>query len=91
MANTGSRSRVPPFFLGQVLPHVKSYPYFGIVFHEKLRWKPHVDYLLKRGECKNAACLSWTNAENLPVSFVDRIFQTYVRPSACFGLEFLTD
>ena len=37
-----------------------------------------------------AACLSWTNAENLPVSFVDRIFQTYVRPSACFGLEFLT-
>ena len=38
-----------------------------------------------------AACLSWTNAENLPVSFVDRIFQTYVRPSACFGLEFLTD
>ena len=90
--NTGSRSRVPPFFLsGQALPRVKSYPYLGIVFHEKLHWKPHVDYLLKRGECKMAACLSWTNAENLPVSFVDRIFQTYVRPSACFGLEFLTD
>ena len=90
--NTGSRSRVPPFFLsGQVLPRVKSYPYLGIVFHEKLHWKPHVDYVLKRGECKMAACLSWTNAENLPVSFVDSIFQTYVRPSACFGLEFLTD
>ena len=31
--NTGSRSRVPPCFLSdQVLPHVKSYPYLGIVF-----------------------------------------------------------
>ena len=44
--NTGSRSRVPPFFLsGQVLPRVKSYPCLGIVFHEKLHWKPHVEYL----------------------------------------------
>ena len=37
-----------------------------------------------------AACTSRTNAANLPVSFVERIAQTYVCPSACFGSEFIS-
>ena len=42
------------------------------------------------GEAKMATCLSWTNVENSPLSFVERIFQTQIRPFACFGPEILT-
>ena len=48
-----------------------------------------VDSLLSRGEGKKAACLSWTAVENLPVLFTNRIFHSYVYPSALFGLEFV--
>ena len=36
-----------------------------------------------------AACLSWTSSANLPLSFVERIYQTYVHPSVTFGLELI--
>ena len=34
---------------------------------------------------------TWTASEDLPVCLSGRIFQTYVRPSASFGLEFVMD
>ena len=34
-----------------------------------------------------AASLFWTGSADLPPSFVERIFQTYVHPSVCLGLE----
>ena len=37
-----------------------------------------------------AACLFWTRSADLPLSFVERIYQTYVHPSVCFGLEFVS-
>ena len=49
----------------------------------------HVDALLRRGERKMAACVSWTSVVNLPLCFVERIFKNYVCPSARFGLEFV--
>ena len=58
---------------------------------QNLSWKKHADQLLARGESRFAACISWTSAssEHLPISFTERIFQSYVAPSACFGLEFI--
>ena len=44
----------------------------------------HVDELLRRGERKIAACLSWTAFANLPLTFLERIFQCNVCPSVCF-------
>ena len=71
------------------LPRVRTYTYLGVTLHKRLCWAAHVDELLRRGECKMAACLSWTNSAILSLSFVERIFQTYVRPAVCFGLEFV--
>ena len=74
------------FRMGEcILPHVSSYTYLGVTLHQRLSWTRRVDELLRRGECKMAACTSWTNAANLPVSFDERIFQAYVRPSPCSG------
>ena len=70
---------------------MQTYTYLGIIFHENLRWKHHVNHLLARGEARVAACLTWTASEDLPVCLSERIFQTYVRPSASFGLEFVMD
>ena len=39
----------------------------------------HVGDLLDRFARKTAACLSWTSSANLPLSFVERIYQTYAR------------
>ena len=61
----------------------------GITLHERLGWTQHIDELLCRGERKLAACVSWTQSATLPLFFVERIFHSYVRPSACFGLEFV--
>ena len=44
------------------------------------------DELLRRGERKIATCLSWTAFANLPLTFLERIFQCNVRPSVCFLL-----
>ena len=84
------RAPAPVFFLGgQLLPRVKAYTYLGVALHDKLSWKAHIDQLLARGERKMAACLFWTGFADLPLSFVERMFQTYVHPSVCFGLEFV--
>ena len=78
------------FHVGEhVLPRVTTYTYLGITLHERLGWTQHVDELLCRGERKLAACVSWTQSATLPLFFVERIFHSYVRPSACFGLEFV--
>ena len=51
---------------------------------------------LRMGECNFAsraphhACTSWTNEVHLPDGSPERILQAYVRPSACFGLEFIS-
>ena len=37
-----------------------------------------------------AASSFWTGSANLPLLFVEHLFQTYVHPSICFGLEFVT-
>ena len=71
------------------MPWVSTYTYVGVTLHQRLSWAHHVDALLRRGERKMAACVSWTNAANLPLCFVERIFKNYVCPSACFGLEFV--
>ena len=85
------RTRAPAFSLGgQVLPRVKTYTYLGVSLRENLSWKGHIDHLLARGERKMAACLFWTRSADLPLSFVERIYQTYVHPSVCFGLEFVS-
>ena len=84
------RGRAPTFFLGeQALPRVKQYTYLGVSLNERLSWKNHVNHLLGRGERKMAACLFWTVSANLLLSFVERLLQTYVHPSICFGLEFV--
>ena len=89
----GCRSRrddAQQFHVGeQILPWVSTYTYLGVTLHQRLSWAHHVDALLRRGERKMAACVSWTSAANLPLCFVERIFQNYVCPSACFGLEFV--
>jgi len=78
------------FHVGEpVLPRVSTYTYLGVTLHERLVWTHHINELLCRGERKLAACVSWTSSTSLPLHFVERIFQSYVRPSACFGLEFV--
>ena len=69
---------------------MKQYTYLGVSLNERLSWKNHVDHLLGQGERKMAACLFWTGSANLPLSFVERLFQTYVHASICFGLKFVT-
>ena len=81
------RAPAPVFFLGG--QRVKTYTFLGVALHDKLSWKVHIEQLLARGERKMAACLFWTGSAGLPLSFVERIFQTYVHPSVCFGLEFV--
>ena len=84
------RAAVPPFHVGEhALPHVRSSTHLGTILHERLSFSGHVDELLRRGEGKIAACLFWTASTNLPLTFVERVFQCYVRPSVCFGLEFV--
>ena len=51
----------------------------------------HVENVLARGEAPIAICLPWISSEDLPVSLTGRIFQTYVCPSAQFGLDLLTN
>ena len=34
-----------------------------------------------------AACLFWTGSAELPLTFVERIYQAYVHPSMNLGLE----
>ena len=85
------RTRAPAFFLGgQGLPRVKTYTYLGVCLRENLSWKGHIDLLLARGERKMAACLFWTKSADLPLSFVERIYQTYVHSSVSFGLAFVS-
>ena len=81
---------IPPFHVGtHVLPRVYQCTYLGVTIDARLSWTHHVNELLRRGERKMAACLSWTRSADLPVCFVERIFQTYVCPSVCFGMEFV--
>ena len=55
-------------YLGRhVLPYVQTH-YLGIVFNVGNRMSITV---LRRGETRTAACLSWTNVENLFPSFVE--------------------
>ena len=78
------------FHVGEhVLPRVSTYTYLGVTLHERLVWTHHISELLCRGERKRAACVSWTSSTSLPLHFAQRIFQSYARPSACFGLEFV--
>ena len=46
-----------------------------------------------RGECRMAACLSWTasHTDYLPLHFIKKLFRAYVQPSVCFGLELVPD
>ena len=84
------RVAIPPFHVGtHVLPCVYQYTYLEVTIDARLSWTHHVSELLRRGEHKMATCLSWTRSADLPICFVERIFQTYVRPSVCFGMEFV--
>ena len=76
---------------GHKIPIVRICTYLGVVFHKNLNWSHHVDNVLSRGEQNIAACLSWTasHTDHLPVHFMEKTFCSYVRPSACFGLELL--
>ena len=74
------------FHVGDLdLPRVRSYTYLGVTLQERLSWNLHVAELLSGGERKMAACLSWTSSANLPLSFVERIYQTFVHPSVTYG------
>ena len=85
------RGAKPRFRLGnKLVPIVNTYTYLGIVFHENLQWRHHVDHVLARGEARIAACISWTASEDLPVHLTEHVFQTYVCPSVYFGLEFIS-
>ena len=85
------RGARPQFRLGnQLVPIVNTYTYLGIVFHENLQWRHHVDHVLARGEARIAACIFWTASEDLPVHLTERVFQTYVCPSVYFGFEFIS-
>ena len=63
------------------MPRVKTYTYFGVSLCVNLCWKGHIDHLLARGERNMAACLFGTKSADLPLSFVQRIYQTYVHSS----------
>ena len=79
-------ANVQAFHVGVLdLPRVRSYT----TLQERLSWNLHVAELLDRGERKMAACLSWTSSVNLPPSFVERSYQTYVHPSITFALELI--
>ena len=81
------RAAVPQFHVGEHgVAHVRNYAYLRVTLHG-LR---HVDELLRGGKRRIAVCRFWTASANLPPSFkfVEHIFQLYVRPSVCFGLEF---
>ena len=78
---------------GQLIPVVRTCTYLGVVFHDDLNWRHHIDHVLARGERRMAACLSWTasHANHLPLHFLEGLFRAYVQPSVCFGLELVPD
>ena len=78
------------FHVGEhVLPRVSAYTYLGSLSMSAWFGRTISASFLCRGERKLAACASWTSSTSLQLHFVERIFQSYVRPSACLGLEFV--
>ena len=61
---------------GQLIPVVRTYTYLGVVFHDDLNWRHHIDHVPARGERRMAACLSWTasHTNHLPLHFFEGLF-----------------
>jgi hypothetical protein len=66
---------------------VDTYRYLGVILHNRMRWQPHFDHILARGEQRMAACLSWATTAALPVAWLDTVFSSYVLSSALYGIE----